>query len=256
MSEDQLSNAQLSRYSRHLLLPEIDLAGQAQLARSKALVIGAGGLGNPAATYLASSGVGSITIFDHDKVDLGNLQRQTAFKTRDIGSFKSERLANALKELNPEVEVNAVCHRASGETLTAAVMNTDIVIDASDNFDTRFAINQACFAASTPLVSGAAIRFQGQVTVFDPRQQTSPCYHCLYHEEEGLPDETCRDRGIFAPLVGIIGSIQAAEALKVLVGAGDTLVGRLILIDALAMTPRILKLTKDPGCPVCNRGTT
>lgn len=251
MIERPLSDAQLSRYSRHLLLPEIDLAGQAHLANAKVLVIGAGGLGSPAAMYLASSGVGKITIFDHDRVDLGNLQRQIAFRTNDIDTPKAERLCQALLELNPEIETTAVCQRAEGATLTAAVTAADVVIDACDNFDTRFAINQVCFATNTPLVSGAAIRLQGQATVFDPRQQNSPCYRCLYREDETLLQESCRDRGVFAPLVGIIGSIQAAEALKLLLGMGQPLTGRLLLLDALTMAPRLVNLPKDPECPVC-----
>jgi adenylyltransferase/sulfurtransferase len=251
-----LSNDQLNRYSRHLLLPEIDLAGQTRLANTKALVIGAGGLGSPAAMYLASSGVGRITIFDHDEVDLGNLQRQIAFRTDDIGAQKAARLRQTLLELNPEIEVEAFCQRAEGGALTQAVAAADVVIDASDNFDTRFAINQACFTTNTPLVNGAAIRLQGQVTVFDPRQQDSPCYHCLYREEESLPQESCRDRGIFAPLVGIIGSIQAAEALKLLLGLGQPLTGRLLLLDALTMTPKVVNLLKDPDCPICSKSRT
>lgn len=253
MIEHLLSDDQLSRYSRHLLLPEIDLAGQTRLTQSKALIIGAGGLGSPAAMYLASSGVGNITIFDHDNVDLGNLQRQIAFHTQDIGAPKAERLRRRLLALNPEIEVTALCQRAEGNALAKAVASADVVIDACDNFDTRFAISQASLAGGTPLISGAAIRFQGQVTVFDPRQQESPCYHCLYREEESLPQDTCRDRGVFAPLVGIIGSIQAAEALKILLGSGQPLVGRLLRLDATTMTPRISKLTKDPSCPACGQ---
>jgi len=250
-----LSDAQLSRYSRHLLLPEVDLAGQTRLAYSKALLIGAGGLGSPAAMYLASSGVGKITLFDHDEVDLGNLQRQIAFCTKDIGESKAERLRQTLLELNPEIEVEAFCQQAEGDALIRAVTAADVVIDACDNFDTRFAINKACFATGTPLVSGAAIRLQGQATVFDPRQQGSPCYHCLYREEDILPQDTCRDRGVFAPLVGIIGSIQAAEALKLLLGLGQPLTGRLLLLDALTMTPRVVNLPKDPDCPVCAKSS-
>lgn len=251
MIAQELSELQLSRYSRHLLLPEIDLAGQARLANAKALIIGAGGLGSPAAMYLASSGVGKITIFDHDQVDLGNLQRQIAFRTNDIGAQKSERLCRTLLELNPEIEAISFCQRAEGTALTEAIVAADVVIDACDNFDTRFAINQACFATITPLVSGAAIRLQGQVTVFDPRIQECPCYCCLYREDEELPQDTCRDRGVFAPLVGIIGSIQAAEAIKLLLRMGQPLTGRLLLIDALTMTPRIVNLAKDTDCPIC-----
>lgn len=251
MIEHSLSDAQLNRYSRHLLLPEIDLAGQARLSSATALIIGAGGLGSPAAMYLASSGVGRITIFDHDVIDLGNLQRQIAFRTSDIGTHKAERLRQALLELNPEIEIDTYCQRAEGDSLASAVAAADVVIDACDNFDSRFAISRACFASGTPLVSGAAIRLQGQVTVFDPRQAESPCYHCLYREEETLPHDTCRDRGVFAPLAGIIGSIQAAEALKLLLGMGQPLTGRLLLLDAATMTPRLIDLPRDTGCPVC-----
>lgn len=251
MNDLGFSDDQLSRYSRHLLLPEIDLDGQALLAQSRVLIVGAGGLGSPAAMYLASSGAGNITIFDHDHIDLGNLQRQIAFRTNDIGQPKADRLRQALLELNPEIVVTSHNQPAEGGSLLRAVSEADVVIDASDDFDTRFAINQACFDNNTPLISGAAIRFQGQVTVFDPRRNDSPCYHCLYHKEETLPQESCRDRGVFAPLVGIIGSMQAAEALKILLGMGQPLTGRLLLLDSTIMTPRITKLAKDPECPVC-----
>lgn len=251
MIAQEFSNAQLSRYSRHLLLPEIDLEGQSRLAAAKVLIIGAGGLGSPTAMYLASSGVGKITVFDHDHVDLGNLQRQIAFRTHDIGTLKAARLCQAIQELNPDIETEAVCRRAEGPPLLEAVASADIVIDACDNFETRFAISQACFTSNTPSVSGAAIRFQGQVTVFDPRQPNSPCYHCLYHEEGLLAQESCRERGVFAPLVGIIGSIQAAEALKLLLGIGQSLTARLLIIDALTMIQRSINLPADPNCPNC-----
>lgn len=247
-----LGSDQLDRYSRHLLLPEIDLDGQSLLAGARALIIGAGGLGSPAAMYLASSGVGKITLFDDDRVDLGNLQRQIAFRTSDIGALKADRLCDTLRALNPEIEAEAFCRRAEGEALTEAIAAADVVIDACDNFQTRFAINQSCFATGTPLVSGAAIRFQGQVTVFDPRQHDSPCYHCLYHEAGELPQESCRERGVFAPLVGIVGSIQAAEALKLILGIGRPLTARLLLIDAFSMTPKVVALPSDPGCPHCS----
>ena len=251
IAPEELSNAQLNRYSRHLLLSEIDLEGQSRLTQAKVLIIGAGGLGSPTAMYLASSGVGKITVFDHDHVDLGNLQRQIAFRTCDIGTPKAARLCQAIKELNPDVKTEAFCQRAEGPALLSAVDNADIVIDACDNFETRFAISQACYVSSTPSISGAAIRFQGQVAVFDPRQPKSPCYHCLYHEEGLLAQESCRERGVFAPLVGIIGSIQAAEALKLLLGVGQSLTARLLIIDALSMIPRSVSLPADPDCPNC-----
>lgn len=254
MSEAELSNDQLNRYSRHLLLPEIDLEGQRRLSTSRALIVGAGGLGCPAAMYLTSSGVGKITIFDDDTIDLGNLQRQIAFKSSDIGKKKAGQLRNALLAINPDIQIEAVCERATDERLNQAAVDADILIDCSDNFSSRFAINNASIATNTPLISGAAIRFQGQVTVFDPRQADSPCYQCLYHENEmDAPLESCQDRGVFAPLVGIIGSIQAAEAIKLLLGVGTSLCGNLLTINSMHMLPRHIKLTKDPQCPACAR---
>lgn len=251
---EQFSNDQLSRYSRHLLLPEIDLAGQIRLNQAKAVIIGAGGLGSPVAMYLASSGVGHITIFDDDNVDLGNLQRQIAFNNNDIGHPKAQRLRDSLLAINPEIQIEAICQRADKTRLNQTLSDTDVLIDCCDNFDSRFTINQASLDNNTPLVSGAAIRFQGQVAVFDPQQKDGPCYQCLYNEEESdQAQETCRDRGVFAPLVGIIGSIQAAEALKVILNIGKPLTGHLLTIDALDMTPRRLKLGKDPLCPACGK---
>jgi molybdopterin/thiamine biosynthesis adenylyltransferase len=252
MSQPELSDQQLSRYSRHLLLPEIDLAGQARLGQASVVIIGAGGLGSPAAMYLASSGVGHITLVDDDSVDLGNLQRQIAFRNNDLEQSKAERLGAALQALNPEIEIIAHCRRADSDLLAQLAAGADALLDCSDNFDTRFATNQASLATNTPLISGAAIRFQGQVSSFDPRQSTSPCYRCLYHERDDAPQETCRDRGIFAPLVGIIGSIQAAETLKILLGIGQPLTGRLLTLNALSMTPRLANLPKDPHCPACS----
>ncbi len=252
MSTAELSNSQLNRYSRHLLLPEIDLAGQARLSQAKAVIIGAGGLGSPAAMYLASSGVGHITIFDDDRVDLGNLQRQIAFTLNDIENNKAQCLRNTLLALNPEIEIKAIHRRADKRQLRKIANNTDVLIDCCDNFDSRFIINQASLEHKIPLVSGAAIRFQGQVSIFDPRTKNAPCYQCLYNEKE--PEQarqTCHDRGVFAPLVGIIGSIQAAEALKIILNIGKPLTGQLLTIDALNMTPRRLKLNKDPFCPAC-----
>ena len=251
MSHTGLTDEQLNRYSRHLLLPEIDLNGQQRLSQSKVVVIGAGGLGGPACLYLASSGVGQITIFDYDHVDLGNLQRQIAYSNNDVGKAKASQLKNTLLGLNPEIEVIALNERAEGERLAQAINNADAIIDACDNFDTRFAINEACVASKKPLISGAAIQFQGQVSVFNPNKADSPCYRCLYRDENE-PRQTCRDLGVFAPLTGIIGSIQAAETLKVLLGLEQTLVGRLLLFDAKTMTPRTIKIPKDPDCPICS----
>ena len=251
MNKQELSTDQLSRYSRHLLLPEIDLEGQARLQSSSALLIGAGGLGTPAAMYLASSGVGEITIFDHDEVDLGNLQRQVAYGSADIGQPKAAQLKKRLLEINPETRITAVRQKADRHTLLSVMRNVDIVIDACDNFDTRFAINEASLTTSTPLVSGAAIRFAGQVSVFDPRPKNAPCYRCLYNEDEDTYRSNCSDRGVFAPLVGIIGSILAAEAIKILLHIGRPLAGKLLQLDTKTMTPRITTLLKDPQCPAC-----
>ena len=251
MSHTGLTDEQLNRYSRHLLLPEIDLDGQQRLSQSKVVVVGAGGLGGPACLYLTSSGVGQITIFDHDHVDLGNLQRQITYSSNDVGKAKASQLKNALLSLNKEIEVIALNERAEGERLAQAINDADAVVDACDNFDTRFAINAACIASKKPLISGAAIQFQGQVSVFNPNKADSPCYRCLYRDENE-PHQTCRDLGVFAPLTGIIGSIQAAETLKVLLGLEQTLVGRLLLFDAKTMTPRTIKIPKDPDCPICS----
>ncbi|ALP52136.1 hypothetical protein Tel_02690 [Candidatus Tenderia electrophaga] len=251
MKPPDFSDDQLSRYSRHLLLPEIDLAGQTRLGQARIVIIGAGGLGAPAALYLASSGIGRITIIDDDDIDLGNLQRQIAFRNSDLGQAKTDRLRAALITLNPEIRVDAVNRRADASLLADAAANADVLLDCSDNFETRFATNQASLSCATPLISGAAIGFQGQVCTFDPRQVAAPCYRCLYPEQADTPQETCRDRGVFAPLVGIIGSIQAAEAIKLLLNIGRGLSGRLLTIDALTMTPRLVKLSKDPLCPAC-----
>ncbi|MFC1748331.1 ThiF family adenylyltransferase [Pseudomonadota bacterium] len=251
MNNPELSTDQLSRYSRHILLPEIDIEGQENLQASSVTLIGAGGLGSPAAMYLASSGVGRITIFDHDQIDVGNLQRQIAYKTKDIGHQKAQQLKNCLSDINPEIKIEAYNTKATQQTLTAHAPDTDVIIDASDNFATRFILNKTSLATSTPLISGAAISFAGQATVFDPATATSPCYHCLYTEEDYLPQDTCRDHGVFAPLTGIIGSILAAEAIKFITNKDTCLIGRLLLFNAKSMTSKTVKLPKDPLCPAC-----
>ena len=241
----------LLRYSRHILLPEIGLEGQERLANSHALIIGAGGLGSPAALYLASGGVGKITICDDDDVDLTNLQRQIVHNTASIGLSKAESAKKTLAGINPEIEVIAVNRKAEGDLLLDLVEKADVVIDASDNFSTRHEVNRACVAYCKPLVSGAAIRFDGQVSVFDMRQD-GPCYHCLFPLDAVDEEVRCALMGVFAPIVGIIGSIQALEAMKLLVGFGTSLSGRLLLLDGKSMSWRELKLEKDPGCPVCS----
>jgi len=247
-----MDDNQLLRYSRHILLPQIGIEGQEKLLGAHALIIGAGGLGSPAALYLAASGVGRITICDGDSVDLTNLQRQIAHFTHSLGTNKATSAQRTLKAINPEISVTAIPQRVEGAELDHLVAQSDVVLDASDNFATRHAVNRACVAHGKPLVSGAAIRFDGQVAVFDMRDPASPCYHCLFPEAGGEEGERCAVMGVFAPLVGIIGSTQAAEALKILSGAGQPLNGRLLLLDGLQMEWRSIRLKKDPACPVCS----
>ncbi len=246
-----MDDTQLLRYSRHILLPELGVEGQARLLAAHALVIGAGGLGSPVALYLASAGVGTLTLCDGDTVDLTNLQRQIVHATSSVGLNKAESARRTLAGINPEVRVVPVAERVEGERLAALVAAADIVVDASDNFATRHAVNLACVAHRKPLVSGAAVRFDGQVSVFDLRRDDSPCYHCLFPEDAEHEEERCATLGVFAPLVGIVGATQAAETLKCLAGIGEPLVGRLLLLDALAMEWRALRLSRDPACPVC-----
>ena len=247
-----MNDDQLLRYSRHILLPEIGIEGQQRLVASRAVVIGAGGLGSPIALYLASAGVGSITLCDGDEVDLTNLQRQIVHRTESIGTPKTQSARATLATINPEVEVIAVTERVGEERIRALAADSDVVIDASDNFATRHAINRACVELHKPLVSGAAVRFDGQVAVFDLRREDAPCYACLFPEAGENEDMPCAVMGVFAPITGIIGTVQAAEALKLLLGIGELLNGRLLLIDALTMDLRTIRLKKDPACPVCS----
>lgn len=245
-----MNDRELLRYSRHILLPEIGFEGQSKLKESSALIIGAGGLGSPAAIYLAAGGVGKITLCDDDAVDLTNLQRQIVHRTQAVGEAKVLSAQRTLNELNPEIQVIGIESRASGRQLYDLAAECDLVIDASDNFATRCDANKVCLELSKPLVSGAAIGFQGQVTVFDFRKQT-PCYGCLFPENGSGEEMSCSASGVFSPLVGIVGSVQAAEALKILMGIGDSLCGRLLLLDALSMRWREIRFEKDPHCPVC-----
>lgn len=247
-----MNDNQLLRYSRHILLPEIGIEGQERLLASHALVIGAGGLGSPVALYLASAGVGKITLCDDDEVDLTNLQRQIVHRTGSIGRAKVDSARATLAEINPEVEVVAVHERVSEARIAELAASADIVLDGTDNFDTRHAVNRACVAQRRALVSGAAVRFDGQVAVFDARDAQAPCYACLFPETADSEDVRCAVMGVFAPITGIVGSIQAAEALKLLTGTGASLAGRLLLIDALAMNVRTIRFSKDPACPVCS----
>jgi len=246
-----MNDDQLLRYSRHILLPEMGIEGQEALLSSHALVIGAGGLGSPAALYLAAAGIGKITLADGDTVDLTNLQRQVLHATASVGMPKAASGKSTLARYNPGVEVVALEQRAEGALLDQLVAGADVVLDCCDNFATRHAVNRACVKHGKPLVSGAAIRFDGQVSVFDLRRRDAPCYHCLFPEGQDLEELRCAVTGVFAPLTGIIGTMQAAETLKLLAGIGESLSGRLLLLDALSMQWRSIKLARDPACPVC-----
>ena len=232
------------------MLPEIDAAGQLRLAEARVLIIGVGGLGSPASIYLTSAGVGHLVLVDYDRVDLSNLQRQIVHRTRDIDRMKVESAADQLRELNPDVRLSLIDHALDDTELQREVAAADVVIDASDNFRTRHRVNRACFSNNTPLVSGAAVRFEAQISVFDPRRPDSPCYHCLYHEDAAT-EETCTANGVIAPLLGIVGSMQAAEAMKLIMGIGKTLTGRLLLLDLMTMEFHNTRLPRDPSCPVC-----
>lgn len=247
-----MNDDQLLRYSRHILLPEIGIEGQERLLQAHALLIGAGGLGSPAALYLAAAGVGTITLCDGDVVDLTNLQRQIVHREAAIGAPKVDSARDTLLAINPRIEVRTVAERVSGDTLDQLVASADIVLDGSDNFATRHAVNHACVKSRKPLVSGAGIRFDGQLAVFDLRDAESPCYACLFPEAGENEDVRCAVMGVFAPLVGIIGSMQAAEALKILAGAGEPLTGRLLLLDLLRTEVRTVRLKRDAACAVCS----
>lgn len=245
-----MNDEQLLRYSRHILLNEFGIEGQERLRAAHALVIGAGGLGSPAALYLASAGIGTLTLVDGDRVDLTNLQRQILHTTARIGTPKVASGRESLAALNPDVRVEAVEARVDGAALDTLVERSSVVLDCSDNFATRHAVNRACVAHSRPLVSGAAIRFDGQVATFDLRTVQSPCYACLFPPGDG-EDELCSIMGVFAPVTGIIGTVQAAEALKLAAGLDDGLAGRLLILDALGMRWHDVRVPRDPQCPVC-----
>lgn len=246
-----MDDGQLLRYSRHILLDEIGIEAQQRLLDATALVVGAGGLGSPAALYLASAGVGRILLADDDSVDLTNLQRQILHRNDRVGMPKAESGRLSLTALNPEIDVVPLASRLQGEALQQAVASATVVLDCCDNFATRHAINRACVARGVPLVSGAAIRFDGQLSVFDTRRGDSPCYHCLFPDGEDVEEVRCAVMGVFAPLTGIIGTMQAAEALKIAGGFGTPHVGRLLLLDARTMDIQQIRVPRDPGCPVC-----
>lgn len=246
-----MNDNQLLRYSRHILLPQIAYEGQEKLFKSHALIVGAGGLGSPVAMYLAAGGVGTLTICDFDVVDLTNLQRQIIHSTASVGTNKAASAQQTIYALNPDTQVNTVQEKASEDTFSKLISEADVVIDCTDNFATRYLLNRLCFEKKKPLVSGAAIGFDGQVTVFDFRNETSPCYHCLFPDDGSETDMRCAENGVFSPLVGIIGTTQAAEAMKLIMGLGQTLQGRLLLLDATSMEWRSIKLNKDAACAVC-----
>jgi molybdopterin/thiamine biosynthesis adenylyltransferase len=255
--EGDLGDAQLLRYSRHILLDELGVEGQRRLLRAHALVIGAGGLGSPVVLYLASAGVGTLTLVDPDVVDLTNLQRQIAHTLARVGRAKVESAAEAAHAINPEPRIVALAERAEGGRLAALVAAADVVLDCSDNYATRHAVNAACVAHAKPLVAGAAIRFDGQVAVWDtrgreePARAANPCYACVFPRDAAFEETACATLGVFAPLVGIVGCVQAAEALKLLAGIGTSLAGRLQMLDARSMEWTELRAARDPACSVC-----
>jgi molybdopterin-synthase adenylyltransferase len=246
-----MNDDQLLRYSRQIMLPQMDVGGQEKLLAAKVLIIGLGGLGCPAAMYLASAGVGQLTLADDDLVDLTNLQRQIAHNTSQLGKSKVSSVGETLQALNPGVAVIQLQQKLEGSSLNDQISQADVVVDATDNFSSRFEINRYCIQQKVPLVSGAAIRLEGQITVFDSRQAHSPCYQCLY--EEGVDVElSCSETGVMAPVVGIIGTMQAMEVIKLITGIGNVLIGRLAILDAQNMSFTEMKLLKNNNCPACN----
>ena len=246
-----MNDSQLLRYSRHILLNEVGVEGQERIMSGRALVIGVGGLGSPAVLYLATAGIGHLTLVDHDTVDLTNLQRQIAHTEARVGQPKVESARQALLAINPGLQVTALAERADAKRLDVLVSGADVVLDCSDNFATRQALNAACVRHGVPLVSGAAIRFDGQLAVYSPKDNTSPCYACVFPPDTVFEEARCATMGVFAPLVGIIGSMQAAEALKLLSGAGEPAIGRLLMLDGRNMTWTDIRLPRNPACPVC-----
>ena len=249
-----MTDEQLLRYSRHVLLDDIGVEGQQRLLASHAVVIGAGGLGSPVALYLGTAGVGRLTLVDHDNVDLTNLQRQIAHDRSRVGLPKADSAAQSVRAINPDVQIRALVQRADAAALDTLVRDADVVLDCSDNFRTRHAVNAACVRHGKPLVSGAAIGFDGQVSVYDTRQAEAPCYACLFPPEAAFEEVACATMGVFAPLVGIIGTVQAAEALKLLIGTGRSLAGRLLMLDGRSMSWDEVKLGRQPQCSVCGAG--
>ncbi len=248
-----MNDTQLLRYSRQILLPQIDIVGQQKLLDSHVLIVGLGGLGAPVSLYLAAAGVGKLTLIDNDKVELSNLQRQIIHSEQDIDCLKVESAANSLRAINSEIQLDIHSKRLTKQTLETLVETIDVVVDCSDNFATRFLLNEVTQQTKTPLVSGAAIRMEGQVTVYDARQANSACYRCVY-QDNGELQETCSESGVLSPLLGVIGSVQAIETIKLLTNIGESLADRLLVLDALSMTWQQIKLTQNPACPICNKG--
>ncbi len=246
----ELDDDRLLRYSRQIMLPQVDAAGQQRLLDSHALVIGVGGLGSPAALYLAAAGVGRLTLLDHDRVELSNLQRQILHGTPDLGRPKVDSARDRLRHIDPELDLHTLDHRLEGAALTEACREADVVLDCTDGFEARHGINRACLESGTPLVSAAVIRMEGQLAVFDPRDPEAPCYACLYPEQGEDPPGTCSENGVLAPVAGLLGCLQATEAIKLLLGL-PVLRGELLLVDALQMQFRRMRLPRDPACPVC-----
>ena len=249
---EAMDDEQLLRYNRHIMLPQLGIEGQQKLRDAHVLIIGLGGLGSPASMYLASAGIGQLTLVDDDTVELTNLQRQIVHRSKNIGENKVDSARTNLLEINPDINITAITERLDEKSLQQQVKLADVVLDASDNFETRFLINKVCVAQKKPLVSGAAIQFEGQVSVFDSRKNDSPCYSCLY-PATGEDNATCSENGILAPVVGIIGSVQALEAIKIICEIGEPLIGKLLLLDALSLQWRSMNLKKDPNCPVCSQ---
>jgi len=247
-----MKDDQLLRYSRHILLPEIEYAGQEKLLNSHCLIIGAGGLGSPASIYLASSGIGKITICDFDDVDISNLQRQILHSDQSIGTNKALSASKFLNKVNSEIIITPIEKKLNIDEMTDIAKDVDVIIDCSDNFETRYALNKIAFHLNKPLVSGAAIKFDGQISVFDFRNATSPCYECLFPDSKTEAELRCADHGVFSPLVGMIGSIQAAEAIKIILNVGNSLMGRLLLLNSKDMTWKTIKIVKDKSCKICS----
>jgi molybdopterin/thiamine biosynthesis adenylyltransferase len=253
LDNPRMTDDQLLRYSRHILLDELGVEGQQRFLDAHALVIGAGGLGSPVALYLGTAGVGRITLVDHDTVDVTNLQRQIAHNLSRVGQPKAQSARDTIAAINPDVQVQPLVERADAKRLDQLVAEVDVVLDCSDNFTTRQAVNAACVAHKKPLVAGAAIGFDGQISVYDPRDAASPCYACVFPPEATFEEVRCATMGVFAPLVGIIGSMQAAEALKLIAGVGSSLAGRLQMLDARTMEWTEISVARQPHCDVCGR---